>query len=50
MYVPTVVYIGIAVDGVILLKAFVGYTNVWCKWGKFAGLKFAKFKQIGDFI
>jgi len=26
--VPTVVCIGIVVDGVILLKAFVGYTNV----------------------
>jgi hypothetical protein len=27
-HVPTVVCIGIVVDGVILLKAFVGYTNV----------------------
>jgi hypothetical protein len=27
-YIPTAVYIGIATDGVILLKAFVGYTNV----------------------
>jgi hypothetical protein len=27
-YIPTVVYIGIVVDGVILLKAFVGYANV----------------------
>jgi hypothetical protein len=27
-HVPTVVCIGIVVGGVILLKAFVGYTNV----------------------
>lgn len=40
-HVPTVVCIGIVVGGVILLKAFVGYTNVCYKWAKFVGLKFA---------